>query len=90
MPLVAEKLGLEGHLQAACNGAASPAHALVNAVRSAGGRPTAEDIAAMKAAQLAIDEAAKAAAAAPAEIPTSTGDATEAPKPAKKSKAATA
>lgn len=47
MPRVKEKHGLEAHLEAACKGAASAAQAVINALRSAGSVPTADDVAAL-------------------------------------------
>jgi hypothetical protein len=50
MPIVKEGAGIEAHLQQACEGAASVPHALIKAIKSAGGKPTAEDVAALNAA----------------------------------------
>jgi len=44
MPIVAEGKGIEAHLQAACKDAVSPVQALIKALKSAGSRPTAEDV----------------------------------------------
>jgi hypothetical protein len=62
MPLVKEKGGIERHLQEACTKAASPAHALVKAIQTAGGKPTAADVAMLDAKPTAPPSAVKAEA----------------------------
>lgn len=63
MPNVAERGGLDAFLQRACEGAASPAHALIIALQRAGSVPTKDDVAAAQEAEAAIALQAEAKAA---------------------------